>query len=108
MSMMSADILTKPLGGQLFHNMAEAILCKHRFKYLSNRGAKDKTPCQNATATIESVTPVSAALSCSIAQNQPISARELLKEIQSGNRVGMSQCKVAMCESVKRSRCVVG
>jgi hypothetical protein len=56
MSMMSADLLTKSLGGQLFHNMAEAILGKHRLKYLIHRGAKDKMPHQNMTALIESVT----------------------------------------------------
>lgn len=27
-------------GGQLFHNIAEAVLGKHRFQYLSNRGVK--------------------------------------------------------------------
>lgn len=41
-NMMLVDILTKPLGGDLFHSMVEAILGKHLFKHLSNRVQGEK------------------------------------------------------------------
>jgi hypothetical protein len=37
---MLADILTKPLGGQIFHYLAEMLLGKHRYTHSSNRGVK--------------------------------------------------------------------
>jgi hypothetical protein len=42
---MLADVLTKPIGGELFHSMVRRLLGRH---YLSNRGAKDNTSSNGA------------------------------------------------------------
>jgi hypothetical protein len=42
---MLADVLTKPIGGELFHSMVRRLLSRH---YLSNRGAKDNTSSNGA------------------------------------------------------------
>jgi hypothetical protein len=42
---MLANVLTKPIGGELFHSMARHLLSRH---YLSNRGAKDNTSSNGA------------------------------------------------------------
>jgi hypothetical protein len=39
---MLADLLTKPLGGELYHTLTQRILGGHHYKCLSNRGAKEK------------------------------------------------------------------
>ena len=80
---MYADVLTKPLGGELFHNIAEAILDRHRFKTckqhevknhgihcLNNGGTEKKMPRQR---DVDSVLPELELLSCS---NQWISSQK--------------------------------
>jgi hypothetical protein len=46
---MLADVLTKSLGGLLFHDLVEAILGKHRFPHSSNRGAMTNVRSLNDT-----------------------------------------------------------
>jgi len=63
---MLADLLTKPLGGELYHTMMQRLLGGHRYECLNNRGAKGKQDfCMKDSASIESKVPVLAGLTCS-------------------------------------------
>jgi hypothetical protein len=59
---MLADVLTKALGEQLFHDLVKAMLSKHHFPHSSNRGAKRNV---TALSDVDAVTPELAKLSCS-------------------------------------------
>jgi len=61
MQKMIAQILTKPIGGEHFHNIAHEILGNHRYACSSNRGAKYNM----SGATVELVTTELAGMSCS-------------------------------------------
>ena len=39
---MLADLLTKPLGGELYHSLTQKLLGGHRYECSNNRGAKEK------------------------------------------------------------------
>jgi hypothetical protein len=62
---MLVDIMTKPLGGELFNRLSHAILGNHRFTCLNNRGAKESLAYSNMNVTLESVVSVLASLSFS-------------------------------------------
>ena len=72
-SLMLADLFTKALGGEQFHNLAEAILGRHRFSHFSNRGAK-RIMC---TATVDSGMHVTSSSVCKDCSNRAKHIREL-------------------------------
>jgi hypothetical protein len=55
---MLADLLTKPLGGELYHSRTQKLLGSHRYECLNNRGAKGKRDfCVKESASVEYVVP---------------------------------------------------
>jgi hypothetical protein len=46
---MLADLLTKPLGGELYHSLTQKLLGGHRYECLNNRGAKEKSDTVSQT-----------------------------------------------------------
>jgi len=56
---MLADLMTKPLGGELYHTLTHRLLRGHRYACLNNRGAKGKqASCVNELASVGSVVPI--------------------------------------------------
>jgi hypothetical protein len=63
---MLADLMTKPLGGELYHTLMHRLLGGHRYACLNNRGAKGKqVSCVSELASVDSVEPILADLTCS-------------------------------------------
>jgi hypothetical protein len=63
---MLADLLTKPLGGELYHNLTHKLLGGHQYECLNNRGAKGvRDFYEKHSASVKNVAPALAELSCS-------------------------------------------
>jgi hypothetical protein len=63
---MLADLMMKPLGGELYHALTHRLLGGHRYACLNNRGAKGKrVSCVSKSASVVSVMPILADLTCS-------------------------------------------
>jgi hypothetical protein len=63
---MLVDLMTKPLGGELYHALTHRLLGGHRYACLNNRGVKGKrVSCVSESASVVSVVPILADLTCS-------------------------------------------
>ena len=63
---MLVDLLTKPLGGELYHSLRQKLLGGHCYECLNNRGAKGKSVSNiRNLASVESLVPALADLTCS-------------------------------------------
>jgi hypothetical protein len=56
---MLADLMTKPLGGELYHTLTHRRLGGHQYACLNNRGAKgEQVSCVSELASVSSLVPV--------------------------------------------------
>jgi hypothetical protein len=82
----TADLLTKPLGGELYHSPTQKLLGGHRYECLNNRGAKGKRDfCVKESASVEYVVPALAELSCSNHTYLPVSKKHGTNQMQNEN-----------------------
>jgi hypothetical protein len=87
---MLADLLTKPLGAELYHTLTQRILGGHRYDCLSNRGAKEKLTSADKvgmsnSASVESVTQVLSDLTCSNHTSRQLERKHSTKHVPSAN-----------------------
>jgi hypothetical protein len=82
---MLADLLTKPLGGELYHNLTQKLLGGHRYECLNNRGAKGVQDFyEKQLASVEYVVPALAELSCSNHTYRPVSKKHITNQTRNG------------------------
>jgi len=83
---MLADLMMKPLDGELYHSLTQRLLGGHQYECLNNRGAKGKRDfCVKESASVAYVVLVLVALSCSNHTYVPVSKKHGTNQVQNKN-----------------------